>query len=197
MFDSHNCFCFFHTRCCCAHLPEWRHGRQGWTLFDVTRALDLESPKWELCQLSVTCYPDSHCDFYIAEMFKALTDGKPVIPRQTWKHQALWSAVAYLVSPRGQARLLDVLWPGGRNGPSFAQLDETYLPVAMPFPTDKRNVADQLIYEASHPNRTFFAARPLFSGDTESSHIHAHHLEMQERSKHWMEKLFAEGKALR
>lgn len=155
----------------------------GITLADVFRALNDKNEDWELCQLSQTCYAHSDCIRFVTEMAESLIYGNAVIQRQSKTiHASLWGAVAYVLSPRGQARILDKLWPGGKDGPSFEDLPKN----AQFFADYDSVVADFLLFSSTKPSATFFSARPMFSSKTEFSNIHSSHLANQDRSKFLM-----------
>ena len=59
--------------------------------------------------------------------------------------------------------------------------------VVFPWPSDTANVADSLLYRATHPTATYFAARPLFTSVTDISSTHAGQLAAHERSKYLTE----------
>jgi hypothetical protein len=165
--------------------------RRSITLHDVLQALEVEHPGWEIVQLATTCFTVSECKTYILEMADALKRNIFVLTRKSRKrHTNLWGAVANAVSPKGQRRILDRLWPGGSQGPAFEAL-----PKGAKFKTNKDVyvVADSVLFRATRRAATFFSSRPLFCSRTEHSHIHDDHLVPQERSKYLMESvLYAE-----
>ena len=166
--------------------------RRSITLYDVLRALEDEHTGWELVQLSMTCFTGDQCEAFIAEMAGALVHNAVVIPRKSRKqHKFLWGAVANLVSPKGQARILNQLWPMGSEGPAFEAL-----PKGADFRIDAGAsvVADSVLFQATRKDATFFSARPLFTSGTEHSHLHKDHLGPQERSKYLMESVLYVGK---
>ena len=166
---------------------EGTSGRPGATLADVLAELHRWTPDWELCQLSVTCFTASECRSLLPQMANALTDGRlTVIRSQLRNYQLLWGAVAYVVSPKGQARILDALWPGGKNGSPFEDLRSSVV-FPMPNNTHSSYIADSLIYRVTRPEATFVASRPLFASRTEHTHLHTAHLKPQERSKYLVE----------
>ena len=88
------------------------------TLHDVFEALSAQYENWELCQLSMTCFTENQCFDFITEMAEGLGHKRVVLSRKSrGRHYALWGAVAYVVSPRGQGSILDMLCPvDGRIG---------------------------------------------------------------------------------
>lgn len=161
------------------------------TLHDVLQDLEKTNKNWEICQLSTTCFFEHECYAYAAEMATALSEHHLVLQRQSnGRHRALWGAVAYAVSPRGQAAILDRLWPGSKEGPTFAKL-----PMKAKFRVDEQDliVADSLLFKSTHPRDTYFSARPLFCSKTDHSHLHSDHLRMHRRSKYLLESVLYLG----
>ena len=155
---------------------------KGLTLSDVLESLhNQKEDNWEICQLSITLYWSF--SKHLSELASKLSKGSVVLPRRS-KHHDLWGAVAYLISPRGQARILDILWPGGKDGPAYDALPRN---THFPWPSDRENVADYLLYTTTLPGATYVATRPLFTSATTSSHVHDSHVYYQQRSKYLVE----------
>lgn len=155
------------------------------TLHDVFEALNAQYENWELCQLSMTCFSIEECFDFITDMAEGLGHKRVVLPRKSrGRHKSLWGAVAYVVSPRGQARILDMLWPvDGKDGPNLAELPNN---ATFRIGKNASTVADGVLYNATREAATFFSARPLFCSRTEHSHLHKSHLLPQARSNYLM-----------
>jgi hypothetical protein len=165
------------------------------TLYDVFRELALANKNWEICQLSMTCFWMGECKTFVAEMAEKLAEGHIVLPRKSFgRHGSLWGAVAYAVTPKGQARILDMVWPGGKNGAAFSDLS-----AGQTFSINERRyvVADALLFQSTRRDATFFSARPLFCSKAVHSHLHDDHLRNHARSKYLMESVLYLGHDVR
>ena len=168
----------------------------GLTLADVLEGLEKhdreENTKWEICQVCITCGSVGDCKKYSKEMLNALYEGKTVIHRHPSKHYTAWGTVSYMVSRAGMARILDRVWPGGKDGRAFADLQ----PGAR-FGTSGGIQADVVLYKTTRPEATFLSARPLLDSKAIKSDVHPQHLSTHIMSKYLLESaLYIDGGSL-
>ena len=170
--------------------------RAGLTLADVLAGLEQhdkeEDTKWEICQICITCGEVGDCKTYAQEMLTALKNGETVIHRHPTKHFTAWGTVAYLVSRAGMARILDAVWPGGRDGAAYAEL-----PYETEFRTSGLIQADVVLFQKTRPKATFLSARPLMDSKPTKSDVHPKDFAIHVRSKYLLESaLYFEGGSL-
>jgi hypothetical protein len=168
----------------------------GLTLADVIAGLEKhdkeERTQWEICQICITCAGSSDCKSYSKEMLAALNQGETIIHRHPTKHYSAWGTVSYMVSRAGMARILDAVWPGGKNGKAYADL-----PNGAHFRTSGGIQADVVLYATTRPEATFLSARPLLDSKAIESDVHPGHLSTHVRSKYLLESaLYIEGGSL-
>ncbi len=80
------------------------------------------------------------------------------------------------------ARVLDKVWPGGKDGKAYADL-----PNGARFGTSGGIQADVVLYRSTLPEATFLSARPLLDSKATKSDVHASHLGMHKRSGYLLE----------
>ena len=90
------------------------------------------------------------------------------------------------------ARILDKIWPGGKDGKAYADL-----PHGARFGTSGGIQADVVLYKTTRPEATFLSARPLLDSKATKSDVHPTHLSLHTRSKYLLESaLYVDGGSL-
>ena len=166
---------------------------KGWKvgLHEVLRALEEQkpSPTWDVCQLAYTWFSPIDIIKFAAHMIPQLMKGEVIGRRSPSLHRHLWSASTYIISRRGMKKLLDFIYPGGAEGPSFDSiLAGDGKVVEFDLSNNVREaLSDSVIY--GRPLNAWYSTRPLFTYGTTTSNLHSHHLGPQEMSKQAVERL--------